>query len=615
MHKADSGVFFETFNAKYLDPEEVAEGYIYSKHLKELSGSYHAVLVGPRGSGKTTLLKMLQPAALQAWKGTSATAIRGTVKYSGVFIASDISWSRQLSSLGYGKLSPETHRVLVLACFTTHVLHSLLEAMIWRIGPSAEYRAAKLRSEDEQLLATQVMKQLQLTADIASLLAVKQALRGRLSEIRQIANRGSLMKEDEFRRELADTGFLHLDFLDATSNITDLFNDAVGEKGARWALLFDELETAPDWIVGQLFTAFRVSDPKIYLKLAISPVSATAYKTLMAEDGPAEVHDHRQIRLWYTDRVDAKGFCEALWESLTRKAGLTVSARDALGASVFEPTDRGEIKRRNPYAWDEHWGKIFASLKEKDRSFSAFLRAHHIDLERLADVKQHTRDAVLRKAAPVAAVRNFYLHEDRLGRVAARRRKTSSLFAGAESIFAISEGNPRWLIGLLTPLIAYMTANRVRRVPETVQAEEIEKAAERLLALLRTIPVPSGLAPRDVLGLNTIVERIGSRLHDDLMERQFSIDPRLSFTVDRQTPAAVVELLATGLNRGAVMLVSGIAARCVVGDMEGVTLRLSYLLAAKYGLPLRRGKSTNLSNLMTLARSTSLEQQLLLKEL
>jgi energy-coupling factor transporter ATP-binding protein EcfA2 len=615
MHKADSGVFFEAFNAKYLDPEEVAEGYIYSNHLEELSGPYHAVLVGPRGSGKTTLLKMLQPAALQAWKGASAKAIRGSVKYSGVFISSDISWSRQLSSLGYGKLSADTHRVLVLACFTTHVLHSVLESMIWRVGQSAHYRAAKLTSGAEQLLATQVMKSLRLTADIASLLAVKQALRGRLSEVRQMANRGTLMTDDDFRRVLADAPFLHLDFLDATSNITDLFNDAVGERGARWALLFDELETAPDWIVGQLFTAFRVSDPKIYLKLAISPVSATAYKTLMAEDGPAEVHDHRQIPLWYTDRIDAKGFCDALWESLTKKAGLSVTARDALGASVFEPTDRGEMKRRNPYAWDEHWGKIFASLREKDRSFAAFLRARDIDLERLADAKQHTRDAVLRKAAPVAAVRNFYLHEDRLGRVAARKRKTTSLFAGAESIFAISEGNPRWLIGLLTPLIAYMTSNQARRVPESVQAEEIEKAAERLLALLRTIPVPSGLAPREVLGLNAIVERIGSRLHDDLMERKFSIDPRLSFTVDRQTPAAVVEMLATGLNRGAVMLVSGIAARSVVGDMEGVTLRLSYLLAAKYGLPLRRGKSTNLSNLMNTSPAGPDEQQLIFKEL
>ena len=600
----DGGALFEAFNAKYLEPGQVADSYIYSKHFEELSGPYHAVLVGPRGSGKTTLLKMLQPAALAAWKGARAVAFRQSIDYSGVFVASDISWSRQLTSLGYGRLDPDHHKVLVLACFTTHVLHALLDTMLGRVKSKTGFRDAVIAPEAELALAKQMLALLRLTAPFASILSTKQALRNRLSEIRQLANRGSLLSRADFARVLAESEFLHLDFLDICSNITDQFNEAIGEPGGRWALLFDELETAPEWIVEQLFSAFRVSDPKIYLKLAISPVSQVAYKTIMSAIGPAESHDHRQIPLWYSDRVDAKSFCERLWTSLTTKHGLKVSAREALGASVFEPAQAGHVRKQNPYGPGQHWSEVFTSLQRKDRTFAAFLRARRIDLEDLGSADQLQRDAVLRKAAPVAAVRNYFLHEDQRGKVSSRLRKTSVLYAGAESIFAISEGNPRWLIGLITPMIAYMVTNKTRRVPPSVQAEEIDKAADRLVALLRTIPVPIRADTNEVQGLDRLIQRIGVRLHDDLLDRPFAIDPRLSFVVDRGNDRWVMELLSSGLNRGAVMLVQGKDARSTVGDLTGATLRLSYLLAAKYGLPLRKGKATHLSYVLGDAASS-----------
>lgn len=601
----DGSALFEAFNAKYLEPGQVADTYIYSKHLEELSGPYHAVLVGPRGSGKTTLLKMLQPAALANWKANRAHAFRQRVDYSGVFISSDISWSRQLTSLGYGRLDPEHHKVLVLACFTTHVLHALLETMLGRIEGRTGFRDVTIPTGHEQFLAKQMLSLLRLEAPIASILATKQAMRMRLSQIRMLANRGSLLDRSEFANILADADYLHLDFLDACSNLTSLFNEAVGEPSGKWALLFDELETAPDWIVEQLFSAFRVSDPKIYLKLAISPVSLVAYRTIMSAAGPAESHDHRQIPLWYTDRIDAKGFCESLWSSLTSKVGLRVPAREALGASAFEPAQPGHVRKRNPYAPGEYWSSVFLSLQKKDKTFSAFLRARGIDLGKLDSTNQRQKDSILRKAAPVAAVRDYFLHEDQHGNVRSRFRKTSALYAGAESIFAISEGNPRWLIGLLTPMIAYMVDNQVKRVPEAVQAEEIDKAADRLVALLRTIPVPNVPSNGAVQGLDQVVQKVGLRLHDELLDRPFTIDPKLSFIVDRANDKSIVELLSSGLNRGAVMLVQGTDAPSMVGDMTGVTLRLSYLLAAKFGLPLRKGKATNLSHLLGTHKATN----------
>ncbi|WGS49704.1 hypothetical protein LFL96_18460 [Paraburkholderia sp. D15] len=589
----------EAFNAKYLGPAQVADGFVYSDHFGQLAGEYPAVLVGPRGSGKTTLLKMLQPAALAAWTGTKADAFRAEIKYSGVFIASDISWSKQLSSLGYGKLSEQNHRTLVLACFTTHVVHAVLETMASRVGSKYAYRCVQLTGEEEAALARTLSGVLRVRPDVPSLLSVRQSLRNRLSDIRALANSCSLLSHEQCSERLAELEFLHLDFLDICANICEIFNQAVGESGAKWALLFDELETAPDWIVGQLFSALRVPDHRLYLKLAISPVSATAYRALFAPEGPALGHDFVQVRLWYLDRADSKTFCRALWNSLTAKHGLTISAEEAFGRSIFEPRDNRGVRKRSPYSAGEPWHKVFLSLVKKDKSFSGYLRAKNIDLAAAESMWAHKRDSVLRKAAPIAALRDFYFHESKKGSVSVRRRKTLELYAGADSIFAITEGNPRWFIGLASPLINFLVRSGERRIPAVEQAREIEAAADRLIALMKTIPVEANRPQGEVFALDALLDEIGTRLHSDLMDGSFSIDPALTFIVDENVSIQVQELLASAVNRGAVMLVDESSSKAIVGEMLHTKLRLSFLLGAKYGLLLRKGKSTRLSNLLS----------------
>ncbi|TXC88467.1 hypothetical protein [Paraburkholderia azotifigens] len=588
----------EAFNAKYLGPAEVANGFVYSTHFEKLAGDYHAVLIGPRGSGKTTLLKMLQPSALGAWTGQKADAFRAAVKYSGVFIASDISWSKQLNSLGYGKLSGPNHRTLVLACFTTHVIHAVLETMAARANSEYAYRAVALSSGQEASLARELSVALRVKPEIPSLLAVRQALRNRLSDIRILANACSLLADEECSSKLASLDFLHLDFLDICSNICATFNEVVGESGARWSLLFDELETAPDWIVDQLFSALRTSDPRLYLKLAISPVSGTAYRALFKQDGASLGHDYQQIRLWYTDRAESKTFCRALWASLTQRHGLKITAEEALGRSVFEPKDNRGVRRRSPYSPGEPWHKVFTSLERKDRSFAGFLKQKNIDLSAAEIMWANKRDSVLRKAAPVAAVRDFFLHESKKGDVAARQRKTLELYAGAESIFAVTEGNPRWFIGLTSPLINFLVKTGERKVPNSEQAKEIDAAADRLIALLKTIPVEHADNLDNDLPLDTLLEEIGARLHEELVDRNFGIDPAQSFIVDEGVSARTQALLASAVNRGAVMLVDESSSKAIVGEMLNANLRLSFLLAAKYGLLLRKGKTVRLSNLL-----------------
>ena len=118
----------------------------------------------------------------------------------------------------------------------------------------------------------------------------------------------------------------------------DLFNDLIGEEDAHWALLFDELELAPDWIREHLIQATRSVDSRLLFKLSISPYDEhVPHGNLF---GPMEDNDYEPIPLWFAKKEDGYGFCKTLWESLLRQRGLPqATAENTLGPSVFSTPD------------------------------------------------------------------------------------------------------------------------------------------------------------------------------------------------------------------------------------------------------------------------------------
>src|ERR1700720_26306 len=92
----------DSINARALSPVQVAQTFVPSSHFTALCRRRHTIILGPRGSGKTTLLKMLQPQALANWKHEDAAKMKNQIDFTGIFVATDIGWSAQLSSLGQG---------------------------------------------------------------------------------------------------------------------------------------------------------------------------------------------------------------------------------------------------------------------------------------------------------------------------------------------------------------------------------------------------------------------------------------------------------------------------------------------------------------------------------
>lgn len=128
--------------------------------------------------------------------------------------------------------------------------------------------------------------------------------------------------------------------------------------------------------------------------------------------------------------------------------------------------------------------------------------------DRLHQLTPNQRASDLRKIAPIVAVREFFRSAD-WREARARSRKRASLYAGAESIFAISEGNPRWFIAIVEDLLDEWGSQR-DRIPEHVQADELRKAAERFAAMLKTIPTESETT-ESVFGIVRTVARFFNR--------------------------------------------------------------------------------------------------------
>ena len=596
---------FDSINARALTPAQVAQSFVPSSHFQELCRRRHSIVLGPRGSGKTTLLKMLQPIALANWKHPDAANYSTALDFTGVFVATDISWSEQLNLLGKGTLDDQTSRVLALACFATHSLRAVVTAFQQRAALAADYpdspHAVSIQPDIEAAIVLEIAEAWYIKGIAPSLYSLRQALTRRLAHIWEIGSQEAILGEAGRQERLSSSTFLHIHFLSAAAYAIEVFEHKLRLGAGKWAYAFDELELAPLLIQRELIRSIRSTEEKFLFKLALNPFTPNTY-LLQNALSPAPGQDFDQISLWYAEKRVAQSFCNGLWSELTKSTGVEgLSPEEVLGTSYFESSTEDYQEQRSAYAPGSRWSKRFQSLAAKDESFLHYLKERSIDTQALHLMRDVDRAAEVRKIAPVVALREFYRREtdpeqEQGGR---RSRKTATLYTGADSIFALTEGNPRIFLGLLGTLLADARGRRSLSVPPPVQAEQLLGAAEKFLATLRTIPIPTdGSGVR--VGVVALLRRIAKYFHDDATKGPFKPAPIGSFTVDSKTPDAVIATLTQALNAGAIIYVPDDQGSVIITSLRGKKFRLSYLLAPLYGFPIRLGRDIALSRILGL---------------
>jgi len=585
----------KVFNARNLSPERVARTFIAPQDFIDLCQETHTVVMGPRGSGKTTLLKMLTPRALDAWAAPQANEIREEIPFDSIYIPSDIHWEEQLRSLS-ASLAPRLDYVALEGIFsqaavTVNILLAVIDAMFDVIKLRKPEAARPMEDFLEVIIDGWKLKGVPPIAG-----AVRESLEARFNELFILFRRLASDITRPFEQEkLPDWVFL--DYSAATRLACTAFDNTFPERaGRKWALCFDELELAPSWLQNRLFRELRSTDQRFLLKLSTSPLP-----TIGEDVWAAHSEDYEVIRLWPHKKVKARDFSSLLALAIIReRLGNEQGLAELLGGSTVASGDEESYSRNSP-TWH-----VFRELAEKDPSFRALLEKHEVDPQNPVTNKRRVGDQVLRKAKPLAHFRAAWLTGDSLaGQRRVRTRKRPRLYHGVEDVLDIADGNPRWLITILRQLLRKREEHPERALPLPAEEQEevLAQTSELFLGFLRTLPNPRG---GGVLGipLYELVEILGTAFEEHILNRPFSLNPVGTVRVELALPEPLLNCLRWAAEQGALIVMDPVEQGLDKG-IEGRRLRLTFLLAPYFKLPLRAYKEARLT---TCLRTGGLEE-------
>ncbi|MGN7920183.1 ORC-CDC6 family AAA ATPase [Lysobacter sp. 22409] len=582
-----SNVFGEHYNARGLSPEMIASSFVPPAQFLEVASRGHCVLVGPRGSGKTTLLRMLDPRALHAWRHGADEGMPSP-SYVGIFVPIDTAWVSALTN-AIKSLDGARTEAAYLAVYALSIASALIDVMRWRISPESKRGCFHISSDriDEESLAQKLAGLWMPEKKVRSLLELRVAI---ATEIATLPRKWS----DSARRD-SELSFGHLNPLELTAAACEIFNLLSGDEGRKWALLCDELEIAPDSIQQVLFAGLRAAPSPLLLKYALTPKQRIPFA--QGSERPLPANDYDVISLSYATREEGapererEEFCVALWRSLVMEVcPAQASLLDNPFAVLENPNASGRKERREHDDLDAKFGGIFRELAQKDETFRRYVVSKGVVLGNLNQTEQKVRDSVVRKVRALAEIRNLYLSLDAADNLKKISRRTLAPYCGAERIFAVSEGHPRWLKYTLASMLSYVSVND--RIKVADQNRELEHSIQRIEARIKALPAEN-MSTYDLVGA------IGLYFREQILGKQFKPDPVLSFVADKSLSPDVIICLEQALYIGAIIPMKGDAFNLFANGIIGYRFRLSNWLAPHYRLPLVAGKAANLSRILS----------------
>ena len=599
----------DAFNARFLPSAQVGSTFVSSPALREALLPRHTVLIGPRGSGKTTLLKMLTLPALLQWKGRERDASLAGLDFVSVYVAASLTWSASFRSFSAIDVASDVERLLSVSLFRHHVLLALIDT--WE----------NLR--DPHLSRDPILKRFHLPAeeavDAAFIRAlaegwglriltstrsgITRAVKERIRELQRLAVRTAYVATDA-GRILEEHEDLTSHFLDDATTFLDLTAEHYA-RTTRLALCFDEVEITTAAVAKVIVSSVRSVDQRILIKYSAAPYLGISAEDLMPH-APSRGNDYGLVFLTTFASRDARPFSEALFRSLATRRGEGSNIEEILGQSLIDDNVRDDLGKYGPGG---AYQRRFAHLAQIDESFREYARSKELDLADLRRGDEAKRAADVRKILWPVVIRDEILFDKRDEGSKPRRRLRSKsaiadCYTGANALLAICEGNPRWIIGLMEPLLEQSRgegpeADPKRRRPAQKRALEVMIA--NYFALLSTVPsIDRGRGPATLVDL---VERIGGHFRDGVLSTRFNADPVLSFTVDDGVLEPVKDLIGRGINLGAFITTprsGGEGYR--VGDVVGLKIRLSNVFAPHYNLPLIGGRTVSISTILERTR-------------
>lgn len=590
-------MLYKAFNARWLTPEDVARKFVPIPQFSALLGPSNCVLAGPRGCGKTTLLKMLTRRAQSIWESERAKNYPiGQIfapSFEAIYIPSDVRWSYELRAiprdLGHVHLGELCQRILIGA----NALRCTLELFDRRL-----HSVDRLASVSPDL-SVKLIKNFGFEGSIATLADCISCLRGIASDLRGLINLRNLGRLQSLVESLSPR--IYSDAVDPVISACRIYNETVDPefRVQKWGICFDEVEIAPDWFGRELFLALRsLAEQEVLLKFTWSPI--------LPPDDEAraqQINDYDPVKLWSAHVLDPKEFCETLSSDFLKAKfpTRTYGATEFLGSSIFA-SEGADEEPKSIYQKNSVLHHSMIELAQKDEAFSKFVKDKEIDLAEGFVIRNgdgSAMDKVFRKIKPIVLMRNEFMKGPER-----RTRKRVTLYAGKEAVFAMSEGNPRRLLGLLNQLydiFEYRTkwsADLKRPVSDLDQAKVLSRASNGALTSLKSTPVFPEEPDRPVrFSLFELVDCIAKYFSDKFYEGGFHIDPVGSFRIDDGLHPDIVFALKRLIDIGAIIPVSEVPGE-LPSTLLGERFRLSFVIAPKYKLAFRNYSDVVLSTII-----------------
>lgn len=533
-----------TFNSRYLSYKQVSEQFIETQNFSRLAKSCHSILMGARGSGKTTMLKMLQPEAVKQYQYKKPEF---DVQFYGIYIPSDRQWSFVLEQFVDAdnpflkKISRALVNLNVLLAFL-ETLNVVLKDK--NVDESCSYKFCK------SLIS--YWKLDEKTPPLIDFIRLE--LRGMSIELQNAVTEGNFSFTIP---HICTSNFV--DCLSQAIDIIDIYYVDYKLK-FQWALCFDEMEIAPEWLKDEIVGLnLRSRDQRLLFKLTTTPdweIPQHNYRDATAGN------DFDIIKCWNADLDNVKDwrhFCDCVIES-------QILEKYHIGRNELDDL----ITINNP---DRTF--FLENLPKVDHGFADFFkRDYTLDENNKATIM---RTSIRSKFYNTLVLAMRYFHYCKENKKVAGMNNT---YLGDWLLYNMADGNPRALLNILNEIPSKMEVEGKLRmnIPSLgrVVREYSKAAVEDRISYCALKEVRIG---ENTVSFRELLDMIGFFFQNELLSETYCPMPRTMFAIDNHE--CLRGFIKVGLESGFIVKVED--KTLYSGRYKLGVYRLSYILYPFYG--------------------------------
>lgn len=529
----------KTFNSRYLTYSEIAQEFVLTKNFQELLKPCHSILLGTRGCGKTTMLKMLHPAAVREYQKVHSEF---HLEFYGVYIPADRQWSLILEQLDKETEHIEFYEKVSKSLVNVNILLAFIDTL--KVLFDDESFGAEKKTEYLSLLVNywKLGKNIPPIIDL-----IRLNLKGMIIDIKNAIN------DSDFNYDFSYV--CKSNFEDTMSLAVEIFNTLFDKSCKKWALCFDEMEIAPEWLQHKIINGcLRSIEQTLLFKITATPdwkVYGNDHKS------PTQGNDFEIIKCWnydYSSTMEWRIFCDSIIDS------------QVLSEYNITQTDFLSLLS-DPKKHEQNF--FFHELPKVDKGFSeVFQKENYDEKNGVIQIKNWIQRKKKYKY-PILLCRYSWFTQNRQYGI-----PFENVYLGDWLLYKMSDGNPRIFCNILGDIVLSLRSTKGNLMPKLPALRDIvtdysKHFYEGFSFLLDEYKTEYG-----DFTFEELINIIGWYFNHELLSDRYNPSPITMFTLGKSS--CLQSFVKKALQQGVIVKVEDQQVE-TAGSSNGI-YRLSYML-------------------------------------